>query len=105
MDVRPAVEMDSAAGVTSPTMALLTFIDISLRIGIFERARHRFPTTFSGISMSSPKKGDAIPVDLGKSKSFRADTEPLGLLMIGVARDMAAKNAFAASPANENPEW
>jgi len=50
------------------------------------------------------KKGDAIPVDLGQSKSFKAGAAPLELMIIGVAKDMAAKNAFAANPANEAPE-
>jgi mannose-6-phosphate isomerase-like protein (cupin superfamily) len=50
------------------------------------------------------KKGDAIPVDLNQSKSFKAGAAPLELMIIGVARDMAAKNAFAANPANETPE-
>src|SRR6266567_3026038 len=50
------------------------------------------------------KKGDAIPVDLNQSKSFKAGAAPLELMIIAVAKDMAAKNAFAANPANENPE-
>jgi len=50
------------------------------------------------------KKGDAIPVDVGQSKSFKAGSQPLELMIIGVAKDMAAKNAFAANAANENPE-
>ena len=50
------------------------------------------------------KKGDAIPVDVGQSKSFKAGTQPLELMIIGVAKDMAAKNAFAADPLNENPD-
>jgi mannose-6-phosphate isomerase-like protein (cupin superfamily) len=50
------------------------------------------------------KKGDAIPVDLNQSKSFKAGAAPLELMIIGVAKDMAAKNAFAANPANENAE-
>jgi mannose-6-phosphate isomerase-like protein (cupin superfamily) len=50
------------------------------------------------------KKGDAIPVDVNQSKSFKAGAIPLELMIIGVAKDMAAKNAFAANPANENPE-
>ncbi len=50
------------------------------------------------------KKGDAIPVDVGQSKSFKAGNAPLELMIIGVAKDMAAKNAFAANPINENPE-
>ena len=50
------------------------------------------------------KKGDAIPVDVGQSKSFKAGSAPLELMIIGVAKDMAAKNAFAADPANERAE-
>ena len=50
------------------------------------------------------KKGDAIPVDIGQSKSFKAGAAPLELMIIGVAKDMAAKDAFAANAANENPE-
>ncbi|HKB95435.1 MAG TPA: cupin domain-containing protein [Rhizomicrobium sp.] len=52
----------------------------------------------------SIKKGDAIPVDLNQSKSFKAGSAPLELMIIGVAKDMAAKNSFAANPANENAE-
>jgi mannose-6-phosphate isomerase-like protein (cupin superfamily) len=50
------------------------------------------------------KKGDAIPVELNQAKSFKGGSAPLELMIIGVARDMAAKNAFAANPDNENPE-
>ena len=50
------------------------------------------------------KKGDAIPVEPGQAKSFKGGSAPLELMIIGVAKDMAAKNAFAADPANENPE-
>jgi mannose-6-phosphate isomerase-like protein (cupin superfamily) len=50
------------------------------------------------------KKGDAIPVDIGQSKSFKAGSQPLELMIIGVAKDMASKNAFAANAGNENPE-
>ena len=50
------------------------------------------------------KKGDAIPVDVGQSKSFKAGSAPLELMIIGVAKDMATKNAFAANAANENAE-
>jgi mannose-6-phosphate isomerase-like protein (cupin superfamily) len=49
-------------------------------------------------------KGDAIPVDLNQSKSFKAGSAPLEMMVIGVARDLKAKEAFAADPANENPE-
>jgi mannose-6-phosphate isomerase-like protein (cupin superfamily) len=50
------------------------------------------------------KKGDAIPVDLNQAKSFKSGSTPLELMIIGVAKDMTAKNAFAANPDNENPE-
>ncbi len=50
------------------------------------------------------RKGDAIPVEPGQAKSFKGGSVPLELMIIGVAKDMAAKNAFAADPANENPE-
>ena len=52
----------------------------------------------------SIKKGDAIPVDLNQAKSFKGGSAPLELMIIGVAKDMAVKNAFAANPDNENPE-
>lgn len=50
------------------------------------------------------KKGDAIPVEIDQAHSFKAGSAPLELMVIGVAKDMAAKNAFAANPQNENPE-
>jgi mannose-6-phosphate isomerase-like protein (cupin superfamily) len=48
------------------------------------------------------KIGDAIPVDLGQSKSFAAGTAPLELMVVGIARDMRTKDAFAAVAANAN---
>jgi mannose-6-phosphate isomerase-like protein (cupin superfamily) len=48
------------------------------------------------------KVGDAIPVDLGQSKSFTAGTAPLELMVVGIARDIRTKKAFAAVPANAN---
>lgn len=48
------------------------------------------------------KKGDAIPVDLGQSKSFKGGTTPLELMVIGVAKDMETKKAFMAVAANAN---
>jgi hypothetical protein len=50
------------------------------------------------------KKGDAIPVDLNQAKSFKGGSTPLELMIIGVAKDMKIKEAFAANPDNENPE-
>ncbi|MFO1247637.1 MAG: cupin domain-containing protein [Alphaproteobacteria bacterium] len=50
------------------------------------------------------KKGDAIPVDVGQAKSFKAGSTPLELMIIGVAKDQKTKDAFAADLANENPE-
>jgi len=48
------------------------------------------------------KVGDAIPVDLGQSKSFTAGTTPLELMVVGIARDIGTKDAFAAVAANAN---
>jgi mannose-6-phosphate isomerase-like protein (cupin superfamily) len=48
------------------------------------------------------KIGDAIPVDLGQSKSFTAGSAPLELMVVGIARDMRTKDAFAAVGANAN---
>jgi len=46
------------------------------------------------------RAGDAIPVDLSQSKSFsNSGGEPLELMVIGVARDMAAKEALIAASA------
>jgi mannose-6-phosphate isomerase-like protein (cupin superfamily) len=43
-------------------------------------------------------EGDAIPVDLGQEHSFtQTGTEPLELLEIGVAKDLAAKEAYIAA--------
>jgi uncharacterized cupin superfamily protein len=48
------------------------------------------------------KSGDAIPVDLGQSKSFTAGTAPLELMVVGIARDLKTKDAFAAVAENAN---
>jgi mannose-6-phosphate isomerase-like protein (cupin superfamily) len=56
-------------------------------------------TTVNGETVAI-KKGDAVPVDLGQTKSFKAGTQPLELMIIGVARDMKTKNAFMADAAN-----
>ena len=50
------------------------------------------------------RKGDAIPVEPGQSKSFKGGSAPLELMVIGVATDMAAKNEFAANIDNELPD-
>jgi mannose-6-phosphate isomerase-like protein (cupin superfamily) len=48
--------------------------------------------------------GDAIPVRLGETSQFRADgSEALELLVIGVARDLEAKNAFILANAPRRP--
>jgi mannose-6-phosphate isomerase-like protein (cupin superfamily) len=42
--------------------------------------------------------GDAVPVKLGQTKSFaNHGTAPLELMVVGVARDLAAKEAYIAS--------
>jgi hypothetical protein len=55
-----------------------------------------------GDETAAIKIGDAIPVDLGQSKSFTAGTTLLELMVVGIARDMRTKNAFAAVAANAN---
>jgi hypothetical protein len=55
-----------------------------------------------GDETAAIKIGDAIAVDLGQSKSFTAGTAPLELMVVGIARDMRTKNAFAAVAANAN---
>ena len=40
-------------------------------------------------------------MDLGQTHSFKAGAAPLELMIIGVAKDMKTKDAFAANPANE----
>ncbi len=46
------------------------------------------------------KKGDAIPVDVAQSHSFKAGSAALELMVIGVAKDAAAKAAFVADAKN-----
>ena len=48
------------------------------------------------------KIGDAMPVDLGQRKSFTAGAAPLELMVVGIARDVKTKDAFAAVAANAN---
>ena len=58
----------------------------------------KVPTIVDGETVPI-KAGDAIPVDLGQVHSFtQSGGEPLELLVIGVAKDMAAKQAFMAIP-------
>lgn len=41
--------------------------------------------------------GDAVPVDIGQTRTLKATgTQPLELMVIGVARDLAAKAAYRA---------
>lgn len=42
--------------------------------------------------------GDAIPAGLGDSKSFASGSVPLEFMIFGIARDMAAKEAYMTSP-------
>jgi len=47
--------------------------------------------------------GDAIPVDLGQSRAFAVTgNAPLELMVLGIARDLSSKEAFAADAANAN---
>lgn len=48
---------------------------------------------------ASIKKSDAVPVDLGQTHSFKSTgSEPLHLLVTGVARDEMSKRAFIDEP-------
>jgi mannose-6-phosphate isomerase-like protein (cupin superfamily) len=48
------------------------------------------------------KQYDAIPVDLGQTRSFtQTESEPLHMLMSGIARDSAAKRTFLNKNAGE----
>ena len=43
--------------------------------------------------------GDAVPVALGKKQFFRNDSSaPLEFMVLGIARDLDAKNAYMVSP-------
>ena len=44
------------------------------------------------------KAGDSLAVEAGQAKSFAGGSEPLQILVIGVARDMASKEALMARP-------
>jgi len=56
--------------------------------------------TFTVGNESAPvRKGDAVPIDLNQSRSIKSGSAPLELMVIGVARDMAAKAAFMAANA------
>lgn len=47
-------------------------------------------------------EGDAVPVDVGQARAVRATGEgPLELMVIGIAEDLAAKAAYAASQRRE----
>jgi mannose-6-phosphate isomerase-like protein (cupin superfamily) len=46
------------------------------------------------------RAGDAVPVAVGQARALRATgSAPLELMVIGVARDQAAKAAYAAATA------
>jgi mannose-6-phosphate isomerase-like protein (cupin superfamily) len=52
-----------------------------------------------GTESSQIHTGDAIPVGLNETKSFKnTGTAPLEFMVIGIARDLAAKEAFMTSP-------
>ena len=53
------------------------------------------------------KKGDAIPVDLGQAKSFKAGAAPLELMIIGVAKDRRPRTPSPPIPPTKipNPCW
>jgi mannose-6-phosphate isomerase-like protein (cupin superfamily) len=52
-----------------------------------------------GSEMVAIHTGDAVPVGLNETKSFaNSGTAPLEFMIIGIARDMAAKETFMISP-------
>ena len=54
-----------------------------------------------GDEKSSIHSGDVFPIQLGTSRSIEnAAAEPMELLVVGVARDMAAKESLMAHPQN-----
>jgi mannose-6-phosphate isomerase-like protein (cupin superfamily) len=54
-------------------------------------------TVTIGAETARIRAGDAIPVRLGEAKAFANDSSaPLEFLIVGVARDLAAKRAFSA---------
>lgn len=56
-------------------------------------------TAAIGSETAEIREGDVIPVRLGERKAFaNTGSEPLEFMIIGVARDMAAKEALMAEP-------
>lgn len=56
-------------------------------------------TVTVGAERATIRSGDAIAIDLDQSKSFSNDSAaPLELMVVGVARDMAAKTALLHQP-------
>jgi mannose-6-phosphate isomerase-like protein (cupin superfamily) len=52
-----------------------------------------------GTETAAIKAGDAIPVDVNQTRSFtQTGSEPLEFLIVGVAKDMAAKEALMNTP-------
>jgi mannose-6-phosphate isomerase-like protein (cupin superfamily) len=61
-------------------------------------------TVTVGTETAPVRKWDAIPVRLDETSSFtNTGTEPLELLVMGVARDMNAKAAFMRGPGGPRP--
>ena len=45
------------------------------------------------------REGDAVPVDVGQARGFaQSGSQPLELIVVGIAKDLAAKDAFLAQP-------
>jgi mannose-6-phosphate isomerase-like protein (cupin superfamily) len=56
-------------------------------------------TVTAGNETAPIGQGDALPIRMGEAKAFEnTGTGPLEMIVIGVARDMDAKNAFMAMP-------
>jgi mannose-6-phosphate isomerase-like protein (cupin superfamily) len=56
-------------------------------------------TVTLGSETAEIHNGDAIPVGLNENKSFKnSGSAPLEFMVIGIARDLAAKEAYMTSP-------
>jgi mannose-6-phosphate isomerase-like protein (cupin superfamily) len=68
-------------------------------IGGFYYVMHGAGTATVNQEIAPVKTGDAIPVRVGETKAFEnTGTEPLELLVVGIARDMNKKNDMLATP-------
>ncbi len=68
-------------------------------VGGFYYVMNGSGTATVGAETAPIATGDAIPIRVGETKAFEnTGTTPLEFLVVGVARDMATKNAMLATP-------